>query len=147
MAIEILTIGFTRTSAERFFARLKEASVVRVLDIRLHNDSQLAAFAKAGDLPYFLRELIGATYEHDVRLAPDESLLTAVRKERLPLDQFHARYRSLMDERDVPGILDRASFERKRTALLCSEPTADRCHRGALAAILAEAWGAAVTHL
>lgn len=147
MAIQILTIGFTQSSAERFFERLKEARVERVLDIRLHNDSQLAAFAKAGDLPYFLRELVGASYQHDVRLAPDEGLLAAVRKQKLPFDQFEADYRALMAERNVPGILDRAAFERQRTVLLCSEPTADRCHRGVLAAILADAWAATVKHL
>ena len=48
MAIEICTIGFTQSTAERFFGRLKDAGVTRVLDIRLHSDSQLAGFAKAG---------------------------------------------------------------------------------------------------
>jgi uncharacterized protein (DUF488 family) len=72
VTLEIFTIGFTQTTAERFFGRLRAAHVQRVLDARLHNDSQLAAFAKAGDLPYFLAALVGASYEHDLRLAPDE---------------------------------------------------------------------------
>lgn len=147
MSPVIFTIGFTQTSAERFFKRLKDARVARVLDIRLHNDSQLSAFAKAGDLPYFLRELVGASYEHDLRLAPDEALLAAVRKEKLPFDQFQSRYRRLMASREVPGALDREGFERQRTALLCSEARADACHRGILAEMLQHAWGATVTHL
>lgn len=147
MTLEIFTIGFTRTSAERFFGRLREAGVQRVLDIRLHNDSQLAAFAKAGDLPYFLRELLGASYEHDLRLAPDEELMAAVRKERIAIDDFRARYSALMEARDIPAALHRAGFERERTALLCSEATSQQCHRGILADMLAEAWGATVTHL
>jgi uncharacterized protein (DUF488 family) len=52
--VEIYTIGFTRTSAEHFFGRLKTAGVKRLLDVRLNNSSQLAGFAKARDLPYFL---------------------------------------------------------------------------------------------
>jgi len=145
--MDVFTIGFTRSSAERFFGRLKEARVQRVLDIRLHNDSQLAGFAKASDLPYFLRELAGASYEHDVRLAPDEELLAAVRKDHIPFADFEARFRALMAARDVPAIVERASFERQRTALLCSEPAADNCHRGILAALLAGAWAASITHL
>jgi uncharacterized protein (DUF488 family) len=145
--VEILSIGFTRSSAERFFGRLREAGVERVLDIRLHNDSQLAGFAKAGDLPYFLRELVGASYEHDLRLAPDEKLLTAIRKEALSFPAFADRYRGLMAEREVPQVLDRGTFEQRRTALLCSEPSAERCHRGILAGLLAEAWGAHIVHL
>ena len=51
-----------------------------------------------------------------------------------------------MAARDVPAALDRASFERGRTALLCSEPRATQCHRGILSSLLAEAWQATVTH-
>ena len=59
--MEIYTIGFTQTTAEHFFGRLKAARIQRLLDVRLNNSSQLAGFAKARDLPYFLHELVGAT--------------------------------------------------------------------------------------
>ena len=147
MAPEIFTVGFTQSSAERFFGRLRQADVQRVLDIRLHNDSQLAAFAKARDLPYFLRELVGASYERDLRLAPDEDLLAAVRQDGLPFHQFEARYRALMDVRGVPRDLNREGFEAERTVLLCSEVSAGACHRGILAAMLEQSWGARITHL
>ena len=49
--MEIYTIGFTQTTAEHFFGRLKAAGVQRLLDVRLNNSSQLAGFAKAKDLP------------------------------------------------------------------------------------------------
>ncbi|HEU0318869.1 MAG TPA: DUF488 domain-containing protein, partial [Solirubrobacteraceae bacterium] len=70
--MEIYTIGFTQTTAERFFTRLGDAGIERLLDVRLNNSSQLAGFAKARDLPYFLRELIGASYEHEPQLAPTQ---------------------------------------------------------------------------
>jgi uncharacterized protein (DUF488 family) len=44
--VEIYTIGFTQTTAERFFTRLADARVERLLDVRLNNTSQLAGFAK-----------------------------------------------------------------------------------------------------
>jgi uncharacterized protein (DUF488 family) len=53
--VEIYTIGFTHTTAERFFARLADARIERLLDVRLNNSSQLAGFAEAKDLPYFAR--------------------------------------------------------------------------------------------
>ena len=44
--MRILTIGFTRKSAERFFEMLRTAGAKRVVDVRLNNVSQLAGFAK-----------------------------------------------------------------------------------------------------
>ena len=35
--MEIYTIGFTQTTAERFFERLADAGVERLLDVRLNN--------------------------------------------------------------------------------------------------------------
>lgn len=58
--VNLATIGFTKTTAAKFFDRLKSAGVKKVIDVRLHNTSQLAGFAKADDLAYFLREICGA---------------------------------------------------------------------------------------
>ncbi len=55
----IYTIGFTRKTAEEFFALLTGAGVETLIDVRLHNRSQLAGFAKQGDLAWFARELAG----------------------------------------------------------------------------------------
>jgi hypothetical protein len=73
--MEIYTIGFTQTTAERFFTRLADARIERLLDVRLNNTSQLAGFAKAQDLPYFASELADATYEHEPSTSPCMSLL------------------------------------------------------------------------
>jgi hypothetical protein len=80
--MEIYTIGFTQTTAEHFFTRLAGAGIERLLDVRLNNTSQLAGFAKAQDLPYFARELAGATYEHQPLLAPTQDILDAYKKRR-----------------------------------------------------------------
>ena len=45
--MHLFTIGFTKSSAESFFTRLQTAGVERLIDVRLHNVSQLAGFAKA----------------------------------------------------------------------------------------------------
>jgi uncharacterized protein (DUF488 family) len=57
--ISLYTIGFTKSSAEFFFERLKSNNVQRVIDVRLNNASQLAGFTKRDDLKYFLTQLGG----------------------------------------------------------------------------------------
>ena len=78
--MEIYTIGFTKKSAAEFFGLLKKAGIVRLLDVRLNNTSQLAAFAKRDDLAFFLREICGAAYEHEPLLAPTQEMLDAYKK-------------------------------------------------------------------
>lgn len=139
--MEIFTIGFTKTTAENFFGRLKANRVERLLDVRLYNRSQLAGFAKEKDLTFFLRELVGAKYEHAPLLAPDQEILDAYKKKgAMPWAEYERRFLSLMKRRAIETELDRADFE-PRTVLLCSEHTADQCHRRLVAEYLAEHWG------
>jgi uncharacterized protein (DUF488 family) len=137
--MDIFTIGFTQTTAEHFFSRLREAGVERLLDVRLRNDSQLAGFAKARDLPYFLRELIGADYAHEPLLAPTAEIMDAFKKGKGSWDDFAPDFRALLAERSVETVLDRADFERP-TALLCSEADAEHCHRSLVVEYLAGHW-------
>jgi uncharacterized protein (DUF488 family) len=138
--VEIYTIGFTQTTAERFFGRLSGARVERLLDVRLNNSSQLAGFAKAQDLPYFLRELIGAAYEHEPRLAPTQDLLDDYKKRKGDWAAYERRFMALMAERRIQSVLSRTDFERRRTALLCSEATAEHCHRRLVCEYLGGHW-------
>jgi uncharacterized protein (DUF488 family) len=62
--MRIYTIGFTQKSAERFFGLLTSHGILRLIDIRLHPNSQLAGFAKQDDLAYFLRRLVGCEYHY-----------------------------------------------------------------------------------
>lgn len=137
--MEIYTIGFTQTTAKRFFERLRLARVERLLDVRLNNSSQLAGFAKAQDLPYFLEQLVGASYEHDPRLAPTQEILDAYKKGKGAWPTYEREFMSLMRERDIARLLDSSAFER-RTALLCSEPTPDHCHRRLVVEYLTANW-------
>ena len=44
--MNIFTIGFTQKTAEQFFTQLKKPGLLRVIDARLNNVSQLAGFTK-----------------------------------------------------------------------------------------------------
>lgn len=137
--MEIYTIGFTQTTAERFFTRLADARVERLLDVRLNNTSQLAGFAKAQDLPYFARELVGATYEHQPLLAPTQDILDAYKKRKGDWVAYERKFQALMEGRRIHEVLSPVSFQR-RTALLCSEAEPVHCHRRLVVEFLAERW-------
>jgi uncharacterized protein (DUF488 family) len=137
--LEIYTIGFTQTTAERFFKRLADAGVKRLLDVRLNNSSQLAGFAKAKDLPYFLRELVGAAYEHEPLLAPTQDLLDEYKKRKGDWSSYESRFLALMESRRVETALAISDFHTP-TALLCSEASAENCHRRLVCEYLAGRW-------
>lgn len=137
--MQLATIGFTRSSAAHFFGRLRDAGVRRVIDVRLHKTSQLAGFAKQPDLAFFLDALGGIEYVDAPDLAPTPDLLARYRQGTLAWDAYAAAYLDLIDGRRVHARLDPALFD--GACLLCSEHTADRCHRRLAADHLAERWG------
>ncbi|WP_421992383.1 DUF488 family protein [Roseococcus sp.] len=143
MTVAVATIGFTKTTAENFFARLKAAKVKRVIDVRLHNTSQLAGFAKADDLAYFLKTINGMDYVPEPILAPTEELMKFFKTDKGDWDVFSRDFSALMKERKVekalkPSFLDGA-------CLLCSEATAHRCHRRLVVEYLNKEWSGALT--
>ncbi len=138
--MKIYSIGFTQRTAEQFFGALSHAGVRRLLDVRLNNTSQLAAFAKRDDLQFFLRELCGAAYEHEPLLAPTQPMLDAYKKRKGAWTEYEREFLALMRERRIEHRIARASFNTP-TALLCSEFTAENCHRRLVMEYLAEAWG------
>ncbi|HEU0116566.1 MAG TPA: DUF488 domain-containing protein, partial [Thermomicrobiales bacterium] len=135
----IYTIGFTQKPAARFFDLLRDAGVRRLLDIRLNPGGQLAGFAKQGDLAYFLRELIACDYRHVPALAPTAAILGDYRADH-DWNRYVTRFEALMDERNVPHILDRAELAATPSCLLCSEATPERCHRRLVAERIGGAW-------
>jgi uncharacterized protein (DUF488 family) len=146
-AVTIYSIGFTQRSASEFFLTLREAGIRRLLDVRLNNTSQLAAFAKRDDLRFFLRELCDAEYEHQPLLAPTQEMLDSYKKQKGAWGNYETRFLALMRERHIEDHISRASFT-TATALLCSERTAEHCHRRLVLEYLAEAWGGvSIVHL
>jgi uncharacterized protein (DUF488 family) len=138
--VDIYSIGFTRTTAESFFTRLIDADIRRVLDVRLNTTSQLAGFAKGKDIRYFLRTIAGINYEHEPLLCPSADILESYkRRGDMPWPEYEERFTALMNQRRIAERLDPASFERA-TALLCSEATAEHCHRRLVIEHLARHW-------
>jgi uncharacterized protein (DUF488 family) len=126
--VEVYTIGFGGHSAEEFFGKLKRAGIRRLVDVRRNNVSQLAGFTKRDDLAYFLHAILAAEYLHDLRLAPSDEILKAYRGKALSWTEYERRFIEELDQRGVARELAAGDLETP-TVLLCSEPTADRCHR------------------
>ena len=137
--MEIYTIGFTKKPAAEFFGTLRRAAIRRLIDVRLNNTSQLAAFAKRDDLEYFLREICGADYHHLPILSPTKEILDGYKNKQISWEEYEPRFLALLAERHVESEVDRHLFD-VPTVLLCSEPTADCCHRRLAAEYLAEKW-------
>ena len=138
--MEVYTIGFTQTRAAEFFGKLKQAGIRRLVDVRLKNVSQLAGFAKRDDLRYFLSEICGAEYVHEPRLAPSQEILDAYKKQKGSWEDFERGFLELMADRKIETLISPALFD-VPTVLLCSEHTADRCHRRLILKYLDGKWG------
>ena len=113
----------------------------RLLDVRLNNVSQLAGFSKRDDLAYFLRTICDAEYLHEPLLAPTQELLDGYRKHDSGWDAYERRFLALMAERRIEDHIS-PDFFAMPTVLLCSEATAERCHRRLVLEYLQRAWGA-----
>jgi uncharacterized protein (DUF488 family) len=139
----IATIGFTQSTAEHFFDRLIGAGVRKVVDVRLHNTSQLAGFAKAQDLAWFLRRLGDIGYAHEPLLAPTEAMLKAYRKEKGDWDAYAGQFRALLVERRIEQQFRPEALV--GSCLLCSEATPHHCHRRLICEYLNEKWDGTLT--
>ena len=137
--MEVYSIGFTKKTAEQFFGILKGAGIRRLLDVRLSNVSQLAGFSKREDLQYFLREICCAEYQHEPLLAPTKGMLDGYKKKKGSWEEYERRFLALLAQRKVEEKLDAGIFA-VPTVLLCSEPTAEHCHRRLVLEYLQQKW-------
>jgi len=145
--MEIFTVGFTQKTAQEFFDILKENHIRRLLDVRLNNVSQLAGFTKKEDLAFFLKAICDVEYQHEPLLAPTQAMLDAYKKHKGSWQDYEQGFVSLMKERAIEREISRTVFEIP-TVMLCSEPTADHCHRRLVAEYLKSFWGnVSIVHL
>ena len=136
--LRLFTIGFTKTTAEKFFERLLSSEVRRVIDVRLNNSSQLAGFAKGRDIGYFLSKIGNIEYLHEPLLAPTPDILDAYKKHKGPWPVYERQFLDLMDVRKIDEKLSRDLFD--RSCLLCSEDKPHHCHRRLVAEYLNDRW-------
>jgi hypothetical protein len=136
--IKLYTIGFTGKSAEKFFNLLKEAEVEKIIDTRINNVSQLSGFAKGTDLKFFAKEIGNMSYEHEIDFAPTKDLLADYRSKKITWQEYEKEYLNLLDLRKVKSKIEIQKLH--KNCLLCSEHTAEKCHRRLLAEYLQQSF-------
>lgn len=145
--MNIYTIGFTKKTAKEFFEKLQIADAKYLLDTRLNNKSQLAGFTKKGNIEYFIDELTEMDYLEFPILAPTSEILKQYRSDG-DWDAYEDKYNRMLVEREVAREIDPSLFA-DGAVLLCSEPTAEKCHRRLAAEFLRNAIfeGLSIVHL
>lgn len=131
----LYTIGFSQKSAEEFFKIVTSNHINRLIDVRLNNKSQLAGFTNVKHLPYFLN-LHNIKYLYRPEFAPTKELLNGYKNKSISWRDYEVMYSNILTERNIITNISWNIFD--NAVLLCSEPTADKCHRRLLAEYLAQ---------
>ncbi len=133
----VYTIGYKGKSLETFINQLRAADVDAVIDIRLRNTSHLAGYTKRDDLAFLLREGFDIAYEHRPELAPTPEIRDAYLADQ-DWAVYEAQFLPLLRERRAEAVGQDILARHRSPCLLCSEPTAEHCHRR----LVAEYWAA-----
>lgn len=136
--MKIFTIGSNKKSAEKFFTLIQKSGIKCVIDVRLNNTSQLAGFAKQGDLKYFLKALCNVDYFHCLDLAPTKEILIPYRCKKHTWQQFRIDFLDLLAKRQVEKYLDKQLVN--YCCLLCGEEKPEHCHRTFIVEYLQNHW-------
>lgn len=133
--MKVYTIGFTQKSAKKFFDLLRANNIKTVVDIRLNNTSQLAAFAKGEDLKFFLTEFCNIDYIHDTTFAPTEELLKNYKNKKVSWLDYENEFGRIMQQRNIKSYIVKNYSNKESICLLCSEALPNQCHRRLVAEI------------
>jgi uncharacterized protein (DUF488 family) len=153
------TIGVYGFSLESFLARLRDAHVVKLLDVRQRRGVRGPeyAWANAQRLQAALADA-GIAYEHHKELAPTTELRhvqyaedarqgVGKRSREVLATEYRDRYlREILDPVDLAPIVA-AMPSPGTTVLLCVERDPEACHRSLIAARLTDEYGVPVEDL
>jgi uncharacterized protein (DUF488 family) len=142
MTSKIFTIGYEGLKQNDVVAKLRDASVELLIDVRFRPLSRKAGLSKRA-LSAALDE-VGIAYAHDAGLGTPPDVLSDLRTSGL---YDWDRYREFLDSQDqaVRWAVDLA--ENQRVALLCFEALPSECHRHIVAQTLSSTLGHSVIDL
>ena len=126
--MEICTSGTSGISAEQFFLRLKDSKVSSIVDSRLHPSSQLAGYAKQDSMEYFAKEILNIHYIYETLICKDDVDLKTYRNKEIDWNSYEESYKQLLSKRDIVSSINFSKWGIK-PVILCSEESADNCHR------------------
>lgn len=88
--MKVFTIGVNNKSAEQFFTLLSDNKILKIIDIRLNNTTQLCGFSKMNDLKFFLKKILNIEYEYISDFAPTKDIMVNYRTNK-EWDKFKLR--------------------------------------------------------
>ncbi len=127
----IFTIGFSGTKQDVFMDILAAAGVKKLIDIRLWRTVRFVPWASGVNLAAALGDKYCAMPE----LAPTKELLTAYKDGAIDWVGYEKVFNGLLRDRAVETLPALADLD--GVCFLCSEKTADQCHRRLVAEYLA----------
>jgi hypothetical protein len=132
----VYALSAYETSAQDFFETLRKHETDLVLDVRLKNTNQLCGFTKRKDLEYFIPMLVGATYVHDLRFAPNEQLLEKYLHNWCTWQQYSEGYQNQMLEAKIPKLFRSLYGSYHSVCILGTATKKRRSHSEALVDLL-----------
>lgn len=126
-------MGSSGKTAEEFFNNIDQNKIEILLDVRLHNHSQLLGFTKGTDLKYFLDKIASCEYTHNEKFCPTEDVLKEYRKNTIGWEEYKKHYLELMEKRDMVSLFNQKYGDYNNILILCSEKSPNTCHRILLA--------------
>jgi hypothetical protein len=132
----LFEISAYETSASDFFGKILQNHIDLVLDVRLKNESRLCGFTKKKDLAYFVPAICGATYIHDLFLAPEPELLDRYLHGWIRWEEYARRYRASMEARNAVGYFQEHYGKYSNICLVGTATRKRRSHSEVLSELL-----------
>jgi uncharacterized protein (DUF488 family) len=140
----LYTFGYEGLTLESFIARLKQAGVCTVIDVRELPLSRKKGFSKRSFAEELHRD--GIAYAHMPALGCPKTIRDAYRKDG-NWPAYTRQFMSYLDQQS-DAIAEVAKMTRATSAcLVCFEADFNYCHRSMVARAAARAGGPAVVHL
>ncbi len=127
----IYTIGFSGKKQDVFTDILAAAGIKKLIDIRLWRAVRFVPWANGENLA----SVLGDKYLAMPELAPTKELLTAYKDGAIDWTGYEKVFNELLHDRAVEKLPALADLD--EVCFLCSEKTADQCHRRLVAEYLA----------
>lgn len=124
------TIGFSGKTKEQFMDAINAAKVRRVIDIRLWRAARFVPWASGINLA----AVLGDRYLYMPELAPTKELLTGYKDGSIDWAGYEKVFNEILSARQVEKLFAPQNLD--DTCFLCSEKTADKCHRRLVAEYL-----------
>ncbi|MCL2439389.1 MAG: DUF488 domain-containing protein [Alphaproteobacteria bacterium] len=132
---KIFTIGFSGKKEDEFYDLLDASGVKKLIDIRLWRAARFVPWASGSNLATKLDE----RYIYMSELAPTKELLTDYKNETISWSDYERIFNELLRERKVEKLFTAETLA--GVCFLCSEKTADKCHRRLVAEYLTTRFG------